>query len=94
MYSGGNYYNPPFNSTNEQYAYLDQYELNRQQQLLQLFNLPQWRQLQRRVEQLERQNVQQDREIDRLRNRLQRVNQRLRTVERRLNIIIAYEEGF
>lgn len=86
MYTHGNYVIPHFQSTYEPYVQLAQYDGNRQQQLSQLLQLPQWQQLQRRVNQLERQNDQQEREIEQLRLRLQRVNQRLRTVERRLNI--------
>lgn len=93
MNTYGNYYVPQIQSTYEPFAYLDQYELNRQQQLSQLLQLPQWQQLQRRVSQLERQNDQQQREIDQLRARLQWVNQRLRTVENRLNIHVTPFEG-
>ena len=92
MYAFGNYYIPQYRSIYDPYVQLNQYEPNRQQ-LSQLFQLPQWTQLQRRVNQLERQNDQQEREIDQLRLRLQRVNQRLRTVERRLNIHVTPFEG-
>jgi hypothetical protein len=93
MYPYGNYYIPSFHSTYEPYLQLAPYDPNRQQQLSQLLQLPQWQQLQRRVNQLERQNDLQEREIDQLRRRLQRVNQRLRTVENRLNIPFTPFEG-
>ncbi|KQL55212.1 hypothetical protein AN964_17980 [Heyndrickxia shackletonii] len=93
MYAYGNYDLPQYPSIYYPYVQLNENELYRQQQLSQLFQLPQWTQLQRRVNQLERQNDQQEREIDQLRRRLQRVNQRLRTVERRLNIHITPFEG-
>ena len=95
MNTYGNYYVSHIQPAYEPYVYLDQYELSRQLPSTQLFQLPQWQQLQRRVSQLERQNDQQQREIDQLRTRLQRMNQRLRTVENRLNIHVQpFDEQF
>jgi predicted RNase H-like nuclease (RuvC/YqgF family) len=94
MYPYGNYpiqqgqfdYNPYV-----QHAQQELYDPNRQ--ISQLLQLPQWQQLERRVNQLERQNERQEREIDQLQRRLQRVNQRLRVVENRLHIQITPFEG-
>jgi flagellar biosynthesis chaperone FliJ len=86
MTTYGDYYFSQIQPGYEPYVYLDQYGQSRQLPSTQLFQLPQWQQLQRRVNQLERQNDQQQREIDQLRSRLQWLNQRLRTVENRLNI--------
>ena len=84
------YYLPPYPTDYSSYMAQDQYDLR---QLSQLFQQPQWRDLQRRVNQLERQNEQQEREIDQLRRRLQRVNQRLRAVENRLHIPFTAVDG-
>ncbi|HET6871871.1 MAG TPA: hypothetical protein VFH42_02675 [Sporolactobacillaceae bacterium] len=94
MTTYGDYYFSQIQLGLEPYVYLDQYGQSRQLPSTQLFQLPQWQQLQRRVNQIERQNDIQQREIDQLRNRLQNVNQRLRRVENRLNIHVPFGEEF
>jgi chromosome segregation ATPase len=84
MYPYGTYQIPQVQLDYNPYVQQNQNDINRQ--LSQLLNLPQWQQLERRVNQLERQNERQEREINQLQRRLQRVNQRLRAVENRLNI--------
>ncbi|MCM3570867.1 hypothetical protein [Neobacillus mesonae] len=91
MYPYGNYQIPQIQSDYNPYVTQDQHYTNRQ--LSQLFQLPQWRQLERKVNQLERQNDQQAKEIDQLQRRLQRVNRRLRAVENRLSIPFTPFEG-
>lgn len=91
MYPYGSYQFSPIQ--NEYYPYVQQQQYDPDRQLSQLLNLPQWQQLERRVNQLERQNERQHREIDQLQRRLQRVNQRLRAVENRLHIQITPFEG-
>lgn len=90
MYPYGNYQIPKPVDYNL-YVQQDQYDPSRQ--LSQLLQLPQWQQLQRRVNQLERQNNMQEREIDQLNRRLLRVNQRLRAVENRLHISFTPFDG-
>ncbi|MEH7108472.1 hypothetical protein [Bacillus sp. JJ1764] len=87
MYPYGNYQIPQ--TQFDYYPYVQQNQANPERQfpqLTQLFQLPQWRQLERRVEQLEREN-------NRIQRRLQRLNQRLRTVENRLNIPFSQFDG-
>jgi len=91
MYPYGNYQIPQYSMEYDPYIQQNSYDPNRQ--LSQLLQLPQWQQLQRRVNQLERQNETQERAINQLQRRLQRVNQRLRTVENRLNIPFTPFEG-
>lgn len=67
------------------YIVQDPFDPDRQQ-FSQLLNLPQWRQLERRVNQLERQNQRQEREIDELQRRVQRISERLRALEGRNHI--------
>lgn len=91
MYPYGNYLIPQGQFDYNPYAQQEQYDPNRQ--LSQLLQLPQWRQLERRVSQLERQNDRQEKEIDQLQRRLQRVNQRLRVLENRFHIQVTPFDG-
>ncbi|RVT58272.1 hypothetical protein [Niallia taxi] len=82
MYPYVNYSYPQVSyDYNYQQGYYD--DPNRQMQLSQLFNMPQWKQWERRINQLERENNQQQRDIDQLERSLQRVNQRLNALEKR-----------
>lgn len=84
MYPYGNYQIPQTQFDYYPYVQQDQYSPDRQ--LTQLFQLPQWRQFERRVNLLER-------EFDQLHRQLLRVNQRLRAVENRLHIPFTPFEG-
>ncbi|MED1203262.1 hypothetical protein [Heyndrickxia acidicola] len=77
----------------EYYPFIQQEQYDPNRQLSQLLQLPQWQQLERRVNLLERQNNIQEREIEQLHRQLQRVNQRLRAVENRLHISFTPVEG-
>ncbi|MBO0959634.1 hypothetical protein J1P26_07855 [Neobacillus sp. MM2021_6] len=80
MYPYGNYQVPQTQFEYYPYVQQDQYSPDRQlSQISQLFQLPQWRQFERRLDLLER-------EYNQLNRRLNRVNQRLRAVENRLHI--------
>jgi septal ring factor EnvC (AmiA/AmiB activator) len=92
MYPYESYYYPQALADFNPYIPQDQYDFGRQQ-ASQFFQLPQWREIQRRLNQVERQNERQQREIDQLQRRLQRVNQRLRAVENRLQIPFTAMDG-
>lgn len=95
MYPYGNYSFPQVQYDYNPYVQQNLYDHGRQlPQLSQLLQLPQWQQLERRLNQLERQNDRQDREIDQLQRRLQRVNQRLRVVENRLHVPFTSHDEF
>lgn len=94
MYPYGNYSIPQVQYDYNLYEQQNLYDPNRQlPQISQLLQLPQWQQLQRRLNQLERQNERQDREIDQLQRRLQRVNERLRALENKFHVPFTSHDG-